>query len=82
APRVMPREDEEVSTLMHEQLSGEGVDLRVNSTATRIEVLKGKDSQPMRQLVVSSPEGEESWIEFDELLVAIGREANVERFGL
>ena len=82
APRVMPREDEEVSTLMHEQLAGEGVDLRVNSTATRIEVLKGKDSQPMRQLVVSSPGGEESWIEFDELLVAIGREANVEGFGL
>jgi pyruvate/2-oxoglutarate dehydrogenase complex dihydrolipoamide dehydrogenase (E3) component/uncharacterized membrane protein YdjX (TVP38/TMEM64 family) len=71
-PRLLPREDEEVSALIAEVLREEGVDVRTGREAVRVE---GKN------LVVRC-EGRESEIPFDEIIVAVGRKARLTGYGL
>jgi pyruvate/2-oxoglutarate dehydrogenase complex dihydrolipoamide dehydrogenase (E3) component len=71
-PRLLPREDEEVSTLVEEVLREEGVDLRTLHDAVRVD---GKT------LIVRSS-GEETSIPFDEIIVAVGRKARLTGYGL
>lgn len=74
--RILVREDPEISKMMFDKLSAEGVDIQLNSMATAVEV-EGDE----KFLVVKSGD-EERRIPFDQLLVAIGRKANVKGFGL
>lgn len=74
--RILIREDPEISGMMLGKLREEGVDVQLNSMATAVEV-EGED----KYLVVKSSESEHR-IPFDQLLVAIGRKANVTGFGL
>ncbi|MFN3236875.1 MAG: FAD-dependent oxidoreductase [Pseudomonadales bacterium] len=74
--RILVREDPEISDMMVGRLQQEGVDVQVNSMATAVEV-EGDE----KYLVVES-NGESRRIPFDQLLVAIGRKANVSGFGL
>jgi pyruvate/2-oxoglutarate dehydrogenase complex dihydrolipoamide dehydrogenase (E3) component/uncharacterized membrane protein YdjX (TVP38/TMEM64 family) len=71
-PRLLPREDEEVSALVGEVLRGEGVDLCTGHEAVRVE---GK------ALIVRSGEAE-SRVPFDEIIVAIGRKSRLSGYGL
>ncbi|MBV1877902.1 MAG: dihydrolipoyl dehydrogenase [Pseudomonadales bacterium] len=75
-PNILNREDPEISAMMAEQLRSEGVAVLVNSTAIAIEL-----EQQDKYLVVDS-DGSQQRIEFDEILVAVGRKANVKGFGL
>jgi pyruvate/2-oxoglutarate dehydrogenase complex dihydrolipoamide dehydrogenase (E3) component/uncharacterized membrane protein YdjX (TVP38/TMEM64 family) len=67
-PRLLPREDEEVSALIEAVLREEGVDVRTNTEALRVEG---------GTLIVD--EGE---IPFDEIIVAVGRRARLTGYGL
>ncbi|HEX8622955.1 MAG TPA: FAD-dependent oxidoreductase [Allosphingosinicella sp.] len=71
-PRLLPREDEEVSELVAAVLREEGVDVRTGHEAVRVEG---------RTLVVRSG-GEESEVGFDEIVVAVGRKARLTGYGL
>lgn len=71
-PRLLPKEDEEVSALVAGILREEGVDVRTGREAVRIE---GKT------LIVRSERVEES-IPFDEIVVAVGRKARLSGYGL
>ena len=75
-PRLMRREDPEVSELVQERFLAEGVDLRLNHT-----MLEFAEDEQGRKLVCEH-EGERVEIRFDRLLVATGRQANVTGFGL
>ena len=75
-PRLLMREDEDVSALVTERFRGEGIDVRVDHTAKRVEVVDGE-----KQLVVEH-QGRELQIAFDALLVAVGRTANLKGYGL
>ena len=75
-PRLMRREDPEVSDLVQERFLAEGVDLRLNHT-----MLEFAEDEQGRKLVCEH-EGERVEIRFDRLLVATGRQANVTGFGL
>jgi pyruvate/2-oxoglutarate dehydrogenase complex dihydrolipoamide dehydrogenase (E3) component/uncharacterized membrane protein YdjX (TVP38/TMEM64 family) len=70
--RLLPREDEEVSDLVAQRLREEGVDVRTEREAVRVD---GKT------LVVRN-EGLESEIPFDEIIVAVGRKARLTGYGL
>ncbi|HEX8513323.1 MAG TPA: FAD-dependent oxidoreductase [Allosphingosinicella sp.] len=70
-PRLLPREDEEVSELIAQVLREEGVDVRTGHDAVRVE---GKS------LIVRS--GEEEAVPFDEIIVAVGRKARLSGYGL
>ena len=71
-PRILAKEDEDVSALIAETLRSEGVDLRTGADVVRVEG---------QNLIVSSEEGEEA-VPFDELIVAVGRKARLTGYGL
>lgn len=76
APRLMTREDAEVSEIVAAQFRREGIDLRLEHEARRVEVVDGQ-----KRLIVAHGAREEA-IAFDALLVAVGRAANLAGFGL
>jgi pyruvate/2-oxoglutarate dehydrogenase complex dihydrolipoamide dehydrogenase (E3) component/uncharacterized membrane protein YdjX (TVP38/TMEM64 family) len=76
APRVMIREDEEVSALVAESLQHDGVRLLLNHQAVRCEHGEGS-----KRLIVKHGE-QEIAIEFDELLCAVGRSPRVKGYGV
>jgi pyruvate/2-oxoglutarate dehydrogenase complex dihydrolipoamide dehydrogenase (E3) component/uncharacterized membrane protein YdjX (TVP38/TMEM64 family) len=75
-PRILIREDPEVSEMMTARFREEGVDVRVNHKATRFLVEDG------RKVLLAEHQGEEVRVEFDALLVAVGRVANTANYGL
>lgn len=75
-PRVMVREDEEVSVFAQRALEADGVAVLTGHQALRCE-REGDE----KQLVVASA-GIERRIAFDALLVAVGRSARLTGFGL
>jgi len=75
-PRILIREDPDVSRLITEKFTAEGVDVRVNHKATLFRQ-DGND-----KILVCESGGKEVEIRFDELLVAVGRKPNTEGFGL
>jgi pyruvate/2-oxoglutarate dehydrogenase complex dihydrolipoamide dehydrogenase (E3) component/uncharacterized membrane protein YdjX (TVP38/TMEM64 family) len=75
-PRLMMREDPEVSANVQARFAGEGIDVRVNTKATAVVVEHGS-----KWLVCEGPDGEQR-IACDEILVAVGRVARLAGYGL
>ncbi len=76
APRLMVREDPEVSELVMQAFKKDGIDVRVNHKALRFEVVNGQ------KVLIAEAAGAEVRIEFDVMICALGRAANVAGFGL
>ncbi len=76
APRLMGREDPEVSELACAALMRDGVDVLTSHQALRCEKL-GE-----RKFIVVAHQGIEKRIEFDALLCAVGRVARLQGYGL
>ena len=76
-PRLLPREDVEVSELLARRFREEGIDVRAGHVARRIE----PDGEGPHRLICEH-EGREIALPFDEILVALGRRPRVEGFGL
>ncbi|MDP3883420.1 FAD-dependent oxidoreductase [Hydrogenophaga sp.] len=76
APRIMIREDEEVSELAKTALAADGVAVLTGHKALRCEVLDGE-----KTLVVEHAGAEKS-IPFDQLICAVGRVARLQGYGL
>ena len=76
APRLMAREDVEVSALVRERFGHEGIDVRLDTRAVRFE------RSGAAKVLVAQHAGGEVRIEFDEVLCALGRVANTTGYGL
>ncbi len=76
APRIMIREDEEVSEMARRSLQADGVNLLTGHKALRFETDNG------RKVLVVEHEGKEKNIEFDDVLCAVGRVARLKGYGL
>lgn len=76
APRIMIREDPEVSEAVKRSFEAEGVEVLVDHKAKQVVVEGGE-----KFLVVES-EGTTRRIAFDEIIVAVGRVANTAGYGL
>lgn len=76
APRILIREDEEVSALAKASLEADGVAVLTGHQALRCEVVNGE-----KTLVVEHA-GAEQRIVFDQLLCAVGRVARLTGYGL
>ncbi len=75
-PRILIREDPEVSDLVMRSLRKDGVDVLVSHKAKRVVIENNEKS-----LLCDGPEGE-ARVGFDVILVAVGRVANTEGYGL
>ena len=76
APRILIREDEDIAERVTEAFIREGVDLRVNHQAKAFR----RDGQ--RKILVAEHQGQDVEIEFDEILVAVGRSPRIKGYGL
>ena len=75
-PRIMIREDPEISDLVLQRFREEGVNVLVNHKAQRFALENGE------KVLYCETEGREVRIVFDELLCAVGRVANTGGYGL
>ncbi len=75
-PRLLIREDAEIGALVAERFRAEGMDVRLGHKAKAFRIDNG------RKLLTAEHEDGEVDIEFDALLVAVGRRANTEGLGL
>ncbi|HFE38008.1 MAG TPA: pyridine nucleotide-disulfide oxidoreductase, partial [Gammaproteobacteria bacterium] len=74
--RIMRREDEEISGMVTKSFKNDGIRVLTSHEAIRFECENGEKH------VVCQHRGEELIVPFDEVLVALGRKANVSGFGL
>ena len=75
-PRVMIREDEEVSELARKSMQADGVKVLTSHKALRCE-----KSREAKSIIVEH-QGQEQRIEFDALVCAVGRTARLSGYGL
>jgi pyruvate/2-oxoglutarate dehydrogenase complex dihydrolipoamide dehydrogenase (E3) component len=76
ADQFLAREDRDAAAVVETALSRDGVDVRLATTLTRVEVTSGG-----KVLHLEAPDGEGT-IAVDEILVGVGRRPNVEDLGL
>ena len=76
APRLLLREDPEVSQAVAEGLAADGVQVCTGHEASRFERVDGQ------KWLVALHQGQPVRIGFDVLLVAVGRSANLQGYGL
>lgn len=76
APRIMAREDAEVSALAHDALQRDGVEVLTGHKALRCE------REGAHKFLVVEHQGRERRIAFDALLCAVGRVARLQGYGL
>ena len=75
--RIMKREDEAVSVTVQNNFTKDGVDLRLQHQAQEFTIVEGN-----KTLICTDKQGDIVSIEFDEVLIALGRKANTSGFGL
>lgn len=76
APRILLREDEEISELVKNKFEQEGVRVLINHRAKEVRV------NGDQKTLICDYNGEDVSVEFDEILVAVGRVADTKGFGL
>ncbi|HAZ14687.1 MAG: pyridine nucleotide-disulfide oxidoreductase [Bdellovibrionales bacterium GWA2_49_15] len=76
APRLMIREDADVSEHITQRFTNDGITVHVGTKA------KGVRRDGETKYLLCEKNGNETRIEFDEILLALGRKANVSGFGL
>lgn len=75
APRIMIREDEDISAMVEEKFKSDNINVLTNTLAVACK-------NGAEQTLVCESNGKTLEIPFDAMLVAIGRKPNVEGFGL
>ncbi len=76
APRILIREDPEVSALVMRRFQAEGINVLVNHKAKQVVMENGE------KFLVVENNGADKRIAFDEILCAVGRVANLKGYGL
>lgn len=76
ADSIMIREDKDVSDIVLEHFKNDGIDVLTSHKAVEIK------SEDNNKFLIAEYNGEEKKIEFDEIIVAVGRKANTTGFGL
>jgi len=75
-PRIMIREDEEISVMVKKKFEAEGIRVLTEHKARQFMVEGGE------KLLIAEHQGKDVRIPFDAVLVAVGRMANTQGYGL
>jgi len=76
APRLLIREDGDISAFVIEKFRAEGIEVLVDHTAKRFVIDNDE------KILITEHQGQEVRIPFDQVLLALGRVANTEGYGL
>lgn len=76
AERIMPREDADVSAAVSARFEAQGIELLTSHRLQKFETVDGE------HFMQAEHQGETVRVAFDRVLLAIGRKANTEGFGL
>lgn len=76
APKLLPREDDDVSALLRDVFIAEGIQLALDHKALEFKVSADGG------VLIAESAGKRVELAFDQVLIALGRKANVEGFGL
>jgi len=76
APRLMIREDDDVAETVTQRFQAEGINVLAGHRAKRF-IVDGE-----RKILIVEYEGQDIELEFDQVLIAVGRIANTTGFGL
>jgi pyruvate/2-oxoglutarate dehydrogenase complex dihydrolipoamide dehydrogenase (E3) component/uncharacterized membrane protein YdjX (TVP38/TMEM64 family) len=76
APRLLIREDLDVTEIVMAKFRQEGIDVLVEHTAKKFLIEKGE------KILLAEYQGQDVRIPFDQVLLAIGRVANIQGYGL
>ena len=76
-PQLLPKEDADVAARVTQQLNDEGVQIMTNYRVTSF-----NSEAAVHSALLSSPASNHIRVEFDRVLVAVGRRANTTGFGL
>ncbi len=79
APRLLPREDPDVSEHLARVLTAEGIDIR---TGHRAQAVRSAATDPGAGVLSAEFDGAPVDFAFDRILVAVGRQPNSENLGL
>ena len=74
--RLLPREDEEVAQLVQASMQADGVKVLTGHAALRTELREG------RKFLICEHQEQETALEFDQLLIAVGRQPRLTGYGL
>jgi len=77
APRLLPREDEDMSAVVNAQFKQEGIDLHLG-----IQVIKVERNNGELRVLLEHPKQGQYWLSGTHLLIAAGRKANLDSLGL
>ena len=75
-PNILTREDEEFSQALQQRFISEGIDIQTNTKCNEVITENGK------QFMLCKKNGQNQRIEFDKVLIALGRTANIQGLGL
>ena len=75
-PSLLIREDDEFSQSLRQRFASEDIDVQINTKCKEVIIENGK------QFMLCEKDGQSQRIEFDKVLIALGRTANSRGFGL
>ena len=81
SPQLLNREDRDAAQLVEQSLAHDGVNILLQHNAVQFESTLDDNGQRIQRVVVEHDNQQVS-IEFDAVMVALGRVANVQGFGL
>lgn len=82
APRLLPREDDEVSDVLRQALTAEGIDIRTDVVVTHIAEGEGVKRARLAPAGHAPDDAPDQYVECDTVFVAAGQLPNVDGLGL
>ncbi|EJN6960539.1 dihydrolipoyl dehydrogenase [Photobacterium damselae] len=82
APQLLIREDSDAAKLVQNSLIADGVEIKLEHKAMRFESIVDANGKTMGKVYLDFHNEQQVTVEFDAVLLALGRVANVQGFGL
>ncbi|MGS4881242.1 dihydrolipoyl dehydrogenase [Photobacterium damselae] len=82
APQLLIREDSDAAKLVQDSLIADGVEIKLEHKAMRFESIVDANGKTMGKVYLDFHNEQQITVEFDAVLLALGRVANVQGFGL
>ncbi|HIF9113200.1 TPA: dihydrolipoyl dehydrogenase [Photobacterium damselae] len=82
APQLLIREDSDAAKLVQDSLIADGVEIKLEHKAMRFESIVDANGKTMGKMYLDFHNEQQVTVEFDAVLLALGRVANVQGFGL